>query len=136
MSSSADRRSAEPQADAAATAAAAPRGVPTEPNVREHASLLRLVANSVPALMAFYDADTLRCLFANAAYARTFGFDEQTVLGRTLEEVPRPIARSSPTSTRSRSTTGRSATSASSPRRPDRAGSTCSCCRTSTPTAR
>jgi diguanylate cyclase (GGDEF)-like protein/PAS domain S-box-containing protein len=58
-----------------------------EASVREHASLLRLVANSVPALMAFYDADTLRCLFANAAYARTFGFDEQSVLGRTLEEV-------------------------------------------------
>ena len=53
----------------------------------EHASLLRLVANSVPALMAFYDADSLRCLFANAGYARTFGFDEQTVLGRTLEEI-------------------------------------------------
>ena len=55
--------------------------VPTE------GGLLRLVANSVPALMAFYDADSLRCLFANAAYAKTFGFDEQSVLGRTLEEV-------------------------------------------------
>ena len=55
--------------------------------VREHASLLRLVANSVPALMAFYDADTMRCLFANAGYARTFGFSEQTILGRTLEEI-------------------------------------------------
>jgi diguanylate cyclase (GGDEF)-like protein/PAS domain S-box-containing protein len=58
-----------------------------ETTVREHASLLRLVANSVPALMAFYDAESLRCLFANAAYARTFGFDEQAVLGRTLEEI-------------------------------------------------
>ena len=86
MNPGADRRSAEPQAEAA-SAAAVPRGALAEPNVREHASLLRLVANSVPALMAFYDADTLRCLFANAAYARTFGFDEQTVLGRTLEEV-------------------------------------------------
>jgi diguanylate cyclase (GGDEF)-like protein/PAS domain S-box-containing protein len=55
--------------------------VPTE------GGLLRLAANSVPALMAFYDADSLRCLFANAAYAKTFGFDEQSVLGRTLEEV-------------------------------------------------
>jgi diguanylate cyclase (GGDEF)-like protein/PAS domain S-box-containing protein len=65
---------------------------PTEPSVREHASLLRLVANSVPALMAFYDADTMRCLFANAAYAKTFGFDEQSVLGRTLEDVIGPDA--------------------------------------------
>ncbi len=55
--------------------------------VREHASLLRLVANSVPALMAFYDAESLHCLFANAAYARTFGFDEQTILGRSLEQI-------------------------------------------------
>jgi diguanylate cyclase (GGDEF)-like protein/PAS domain S-box-containing protein len=57
------------------------------PAVREHASLLRLVANSVPALMAFYDVETLCCLFANAGYASTFGFDEQSILGRTLEEI-------------------------------------------------
>jgi diguanylate cyclase (GGDEF)-like protein/PAS domain S-box-containing protein len=61
--------------------------VTTETSVREHVSLLRLVANSVPALMAFYDAETMRCLFANAGYARTFGFDEQSVLGKTLEEI-------------------------------------------------
>jgi diguanylate cyclase (GGDEF)-like protein/PAS domain S-box-containing protein len=59
----------------------------TQPLVQEHASLLRLVANSVPALMAFYDSDTFRCLFANAGYARTFGFDEQSILGRSLEEI-------------------------------------------------
>jgi diguanylate cyclase (GGDEF)-like protein/PAS domain S-box-containing protein len=64
-----------------------PAPVTTETSVREHASLLRLVANSVPALMAFYDAETMRCLFANAGYARTFGFDEQSVLGKTLAEI-------------------------------------------------
>jgi diguanylate cyclase (GGDEF)-like protein/PAS domain S-box-containing protein len=64
-----------------------PATIGTETSVREHASLLRLVANSVPALMAFYDAETMRCLFANAGYARTFGFDEQSVLGKTLEEI-------------------------------------------------
>jgi diguanylate cyclase (GGDEF)-like protein/PAS domain S-box-containing protein len=64
----------------------------TQPLVNEHASLLRLVANSVPALMAFYDSDTLRCLFANAVYARTFGFDEQSILGRSLEEIIGPEA--------------------------------------------
>jgi diguanylate cyclase (GGDEF)-like protein/PAS domain S-box-containing protein len=73
-------------------APASAAGVPTEPSVREHASLLRLVANSVPALMAFYDNETLRCLFANAGYAKTFGFDEQSVLGRTLEEIIGPDA--------------------------------------------
>jgi diguanylate cyclase (GGDEF)-like protein/PAS domain S-box-containing protein len=64
----------------------------TQPLVSEHASLLRLVANSVPALMAFYDSDTFRCLFANAAYARTFGFTEQSILGRSLEEIIGPDA--------------------------------------------
>ncbi len=64
----------------------------TQPLVHEHASLLRLVANSVPALMAFYDSDTFRCLFANAGYARTFGFDEQSILGRSLEAIIGPEA--------------------------------------------
>jgi diguanylate cyclase (GGDEF)-like protein/PAS domain S-box-containing protein len=64
----------------------------TQPLVNEHSSLLRLVANSVPALMAFYDSETLRCLFANAVYARTFGFDEQSILGRSLEEIIGPEA--------------------------------------------
>ncbi len=64
----------------------------TQPLVQEHASLLRLVANSVPALMAFYDSDTFSCLFANAGYARTFGFDEQSILGRSLETIIGPEA--------------------------------------------
>ena len=81
-----------PQTGRREAPASAAAGVPTEPSVREHASLLRLVANSVPALMAFYDNDTLRCLFANAGYAKTFGFDEQSVLGRTLEEIIGPDA--------------------------------------------
>jgi PAS domain S-box-containing protein len=75
--------SAQPAGPREATSAVIAEGG----NVREHASLLRLVANSVPALMAFYDATTMRCLFANASYARTFGFDEQTILGKTLAEV-------------------------------------------------
>jgi diguanylate cyclase (GGDEF)-like protein/PAS domain S-box-containing protein len=60
---------------------------PCETIAPEHASLLRLVANSVPALIAYYDVQGLRCRFANAAYARTFGFDETSVLGLTLEQV-------------------------------------------------
>ena len=59
---------------------------------RRQAELMRSVANSVPALMAFYDADSLRCLFANAGYAQTFGHDETTILGRTFEEVIGPEA--------------------------------------------
>jgi len=59
---------------------------------QRQADMLRAVANNVPALMAFYDADTFRCLFANASYARTFGHDESTILGRTFEEVIGPEA--------------------------------------------
>ena len=68
-------------------AAPAPLAAEAEASLREHASLLRLVANSVPVLMAFYEVVEMRCLFANAAYARTFGFTEQSVLGRTLQEI-------------------------------------------------
>jgi diguanylate cyclase (GGDEF)-like protein/PAS domain S-box-containing protein len=76
-----------------ATATSPALGTATSPALGgEHASLLRLVANSVPALMAFYDSDTFRCLFANAAYARTFGFTEQSILGRSLEEIIGPEA--------------------------------------------
>ncbi len=66
--------------------AAVPADVDTD-TLREQAGLLRLVANSVPVLMAFYEPVEMRCLFANAAYARTFGHTEQSVIGRTLEQV-------------------------------------------------
>ncbi|HEV8690069.1 MAG TPA: EAL domain-containing protein [Ideonella sp.] len=47
----------------------------------------RLLADNVPALIACYDAVTQRCLFANQQYARTFGLDERSILGRTFAEV-------------------------------------------------
>lgn len=59
----------------------------SESSLREHPGLLRLVANSVPALMAFYERHELRCLFANAAYARTFGHTETSIQGKTLEQI-------------------------------------------------
>lgn len=48
---------------------------------------IRTLADNVPALIAYYDAVDLRCLFANRAYARAWGLDEHTILGRTVEEV-------------------------------------------------
>ncbi len=53
---------------------------------------LRLIADNVGTLLALYDAHTLRCLFSNQAYARAFGFDEQSVLGRPFAEVIGPAA--------------------------------------------
>lgn len=48
---------------------------------------MRLLANNVPALIAYYTAGDFRCRFANEQYARTFGFDEQTIVGRTFDEI-------------------------------------------------
>jgi len=58
-----------------------------EAGAREQAQQLRLVANNVPALIALYAADDNRCLFANAGYARTFGLTEESILGRTFEQI-------------------------------------------------
>ncbi len=51
------------------------------------ADQFRLLADNVPALIACYDAETRRCLFANKQYARTFGCDERNIVGRTFAEV-------------------------------------------------
>lgn len=49
--------------------------------------LLRLVADSIPALMAYYETPALRCRFANQRYAEYNGWTPQTVLGRTVREI-------------------------------------------------
>ncbi|AKJ30271.1 putative bifunctional diguanylate cyclase/phosphodiesterase [Caldimonas brevitalea] len=51
------------------------------------AQILRLTADAVPALIAYYEAEGKRCVFANRQYAHTFGWDEVSILGRTLAEV-------------------------------------------------
>ena len=48
---------------------------------------IRMLADNVPVLIAYYDAQTLRCRFANKAYARMWGHDERSILGRTVREV-------------------------------------------------
>jgi len=52
-----------------------------------HDSLLRLIADSVPALIAYYHSDTLRCQFANRRYAEYNGWTPQTILGKTVREA-------------------------------------------------
>ena len=51
------------------------------------AAMFRLLADNVPVLIAYYRASDFRCQFANKEYARTFGHDEESVLGLSLEEV-------------------------------------------------
>ena len=53
---------------------------------------MRLLADSVTALIALYDAVSHRCLFANRAYAQTFGLDQSEIVGRTFTEVIGPEA--------------------------------------------
>ena len=48
---------------------------------------IRMLADNVPVLIAYYGAKDLRCIFANKAYAQMWGWDERTILGRTVEEV-------------------------------------------------
>ncbi len=54
---------------------------------RERADQFQLLADNVPALIAYYDANTLRCLFANRQYAQTFGLDEARVVGLTFADI-------------------------------------------------
>jgi diguanylate cyclase (GGDEF)-like protein/PAS domain S-box-containing protein len=54
---------------------------------RARAELLRLLADNVPALIAYYDAATMQCLFANSRYAGTFGLDTRSILGRSFAQV-------------------------------------------------
>jgi diguanylate cyclase (GGDEF)-like protein/PAS domain S-box-containing protein len=49
--------------------------------------LLRLLADSIPALVAYFVRDEYRCVFANKAYARNFGLDEFSVVGKTVPEI-------------------------------------------------
>ena len=49
--------------------------------------LLRLLADSIPALVAYFASDSFRCVFANKAYATNFGLNEQSIIGKTVAEV-------------------------------------------------
>jgi diguanylate cyclase (GGDEF)-like protein/PAS domain S-box-containing protein len=50
-------------------------------------SMLRLVADSVPALIAYYELGSLECLFANKRYAEYNGWTPQSILGKTVREA-------------------------------------------------
>jgi diguanylate cyclase (GGDEF)-like protein/PAS domain S-box-containing protein len=57
-------------------------GVQNDPD-----ALLRLVADAVPALMAYYELPALRCRFANRRYAEYNGWTAQSILGKTVREA-------------------------------------------------
>ena len=53
----------------------------------DEATRFRLLADNVPALIALYQRDDYRCLYANRRYAETFGLTPETVVGRTVAEI-------------------------------------------------
>ena len=50
-------------------------------------TLLRLVADNVPALIAYYEPKSLRCVFANRAYAEANGWTVDSIIGKTVREA-------------------------------------------------
>lgn len=60
---------------------------PGEQSLSQPDSLLRLIADSVPALIAYYELHTLKCQFANQRYAAYNGWTPETILGKTVREA-------------------------------------------------
>jgi diguanylate cyclase (GGDEF)-like protein/PAS domain S-box-containing protein len=54
---------------------------------RARAQEIRLLADNVPVLISHFAAGDLRCIFANKAYAATWGWNVDSIVGRTVEEV-------------------------------------------------
>jgi len=49
--------------------------------------LLRLIADNVPALIAYYEPKNLSCVFANKAYAESNGWTVDSIIGKTVREA-------------------------------------------------
>ncbi len=71
----------------AAAAAAGRDSALARRSSQAQAALFRLLADNVPVLIAYYSAPDFRCQFANKQYAQTFGRDEKSIVGSTIEEV-------------------------------------------------
>ena len=54
---------------------------------RDEDAILRLVADTAPAMLAYFDADTRACRFANARYAEHFGHTMQTIVGMDVRDI-------------------------------------------------
>jgi len=60
--------------------------------LRAEIAQFRLLANSVPVAIAYYEAQGFTCRFANRGYCEMFGRDEASVIGCTFAEVIGPGA--------------------------------------------
>ena len=55
--------------------------------LRAELAQFRRLCNNVPVAIAYYEREGTVCRYANEGYAGMFGFDEQTVLGRSVAEI-------------------------------------------------
>jgi len=49
--------------------------------------LLQLLADNLPALIAYYSINGLTCEFANAAYAGTYGLNAESIVGKAVADI-------------------------------------------------
>ena len=49
--------------------------------------LLRMLADNVPAMIAYYEPRSLRCVFANKRYAESNGWTAESIIGKTVREA-------------------------------------------------
>lgn len=59
----------------------------TAQQARDEDAILRLVADTAPAMLAYFDAETRACRFANARYAEHFGHTMQSIVGMDVRDV-------------------------------------------------
>src|ERR1043166_6819525 len=52
----------------------------------EHDPLLCLIAENMPVMLAYYDAQ-LRCVFCNGQYAMATGWTTESIVGHTAQEI-------------------------------------------------
>ena len=60
---------------------------PDEDGHSSEVAMLRLIADSVPALIAYFEVGTLQCRFANARYTAYNGHTKQSIIGKTVKEA-------------------------------------------------
>jgi diguanylate cyclase (GGDEF)-like protein/PAS domain S-box-containing protein len=59
----------------------------TESALLEQTTQLRVLADNVPALIAYYELQDFRCTFANRRYAQALGWTTENIVGRTAAEI-------------------------------------------------
>ncbi|MCT9810449.1 EAL domain-containing protein [Acidovorax sp. Be4] len=60
---------------------------PSEPSPIDSNAMLRLVVDAAPGLMAYFEAGTMRCRFANQGYANYYGLTPSSVLNKLPWEI-------------------------------------------------